>query len=162
MELYQLDKLMEETRQLAAKYKDATGQPLPVSHDLACYDAIRYLNLRSPEKPEASVDAVGVNVLGGQKFQIKGRVQFPNLKGKQQRIGQLNLEGNWDICLLVILNENYQAEEILAADKATIINAIGDKKVNKRGAMTVSQFRAIAESIWSPDEQDADVDVQDE
>lgn len=28
MEIYQLDKLMEETRQLAAKYRDATGQPL--------------------------------------------------------------------------------------------------------------------------------------
>ena len=161
MEVYQLDKLMEETRQLASKYRDATGQPLPVSHDLACYDAMRYLNLRVPEKSEASVDAVGAEVLGGQKFQIKGRVQFPNLKGKQQRIGQLNLDGNWDICLLVLLNDSYQAEEILAADKETIHEAIGDKKINKRGAMTVSQFRAIAESIWRAEQQDVDESLQD-
>ena len=161
MEVYQLDKLMEETRQLASKYRDATGQPLPVSHDLACYDAMRYLNLRTPEKTEASVDAVGADVLGGQKFQIKGRVQFPNLKGKQQRIGQLNLDGNWDICLLVLLNDSYQAEEILAADKETICEAIGDKKINKRGAMTVSQFRAIAESIWIAQQQDVDDSLQD-
>ena len=161
MEVYKLDTLMEETRQLAAKYRDATGQPLPVSHDIACYDAMRYLNLKSPEKPEASVDAIGADVLGGQKFQIKGRVQFHNLKGKQQRIGQMNLEGNWDICLLVLLRENYQAEEILAADKETIRTAIGDKKVNKRGAMTVSQFKIIAETIWIAPDQDAADETQD-
>lgn len=152
---------MEETRQLAAKYRDATGQPLPVSHDLACYDAVRYLNLKTPEKPEASVDALGVGELEGKKFQIKGRVQFANLKGKQQRIGQLNLDGNWDICLLVILRQDYQADVILAADKKAIQEAIGDKKINKRGAMTVSQFRAIAEPVWETEQQDADLDLQD-
>jgi hypothetical protein len=161
MEIYQLDKLMEETRQLAAKYRDATGQPLPVSHDLACYDAIRYLNLKTPEKPEASIDAYGIGDLEGQKFQIKGRVQFSNTKGKQQRLGQMNLEGNWDVCLVVILKEDYHAEVILAANKMVIQKAIGDKKINKRGAMTVSQFRAIAEPVWLSDAQDADVDLQD-
>ena len=161
MEVYQLDKLMEETRILASKYRDATGQPLPVSHDLACYDAMRYLNLRAPDKIEASVDAVGPDVLGGQKFQIKARVQLANPKGKQQRIGQLNLDGNWDICLLVILKENYQADEILAADKQSICDAIGDQAVNKRGAMTVSRFRAIAETIWKAQEQDAEASLQD-
>lgn len=161
MEVYKLDKLMEETRQLAAKYRDATGQPLPVSHDLACYDAIRYLSLEAPEKPESGVDAIGTGAQEGLKFQIKGRVHFSNTKGKQQRIGQLNLEGGWDICLLVILNEDYQSEEILAADKAAIQNAIGDKKINKRGAMTVSQFRAIAEVIWQATEQEPDSSLQD-
>jgi len=161
MELYQLDKLMEETRQLAAKYRDATGQPLPVSHDLACYDAVRYLNLKTADKPEASVDAIGLGELEGHKFQIKGRVQFNNLKGKQQRIGQMNLEGNWDVCLLVLLKDDYHAEVILAADKMAIREAIGDKKINKRGAMTVSQFRAIAEPVWSTEQQEADVDLED-
>jgi hypothetical protein len=154
MELYQLDTLMEETRELATKYRDATGQPLPVSHDLACYDAIRYLNLKSPDVPEAGVDAIGTDELAGEKFQIKGRVQLQNNKGKQQRIGQMNLEGTWTICLLVILNEAYQAEEIMAADKETIREAIGDKKVNKRGAMTVSKFRIISEPVWTDESED--------
>jgi len=140
MEVYQLDVLMEETRQLASKYRDATGQPLPVSHDLACYDAIRYLNLETPEKPEASVDAISTCdiadvILKDQKIQIKGRVQFASTKGKQQRIGQLNLDGNWDCCLLVLLNEDYDSDEIFAASKANILEAIGDKKINKRGAI---------------------------
>jgi len=161
MDVYQLDILMEETRQLASKYRDATGQPLPVSHDLACYDAIRYLKLGTPEKVEASVDAISTSdsadvIPKDQKIQIKGRVQFISAKGKQQRIGQLNLDGNWDYCLLVLLNENYDSDVILAASKATILEAIGDKKINKRGAMTVSQFRAIADTVWKNDKQDAD------
>ena len=157
VEVYKLDKLMEETRALASKYKDATGQPLPVSHDLACYDAIRYLNLSEPTAVEASVDAIGTDQFGEQKYQIKGRVQFPNSKGKQQRIGQLNLDGNWNICLLVLLKDDYQSDEILAADKETIYEAIGHKKTNKRGAMTVSQFRAIAESIWKAEQSNDEV-----
>lgn len=161
MDVYQLDKLMEETRQLASKYRDATGQPLPVSHDLACYDAIRYLSLATPEKAEASVDAISTSDIADviekdQKIQIKGRVQFTSSKGKQQRIGQLNLDGNWDCCILVLLNEDYDSEEIFAASKATIVEAIGDKKINKRGAMTVSQFRAIADTVWKTEKQDAD------
>ena len=160
MEIYQLDILMEETRQLAAKYRDATGQALPVSHDLACYDAIRLLNLKSPEKPLASIDAVGIGELEGTKYQIKGRVHFQNSKTKQQRIGQLNLDGNWDVCLLVILNDQYQSEEILAADINKIKTALGDKKINKRGAMTVSQFRIIAEPIWTTEQQDIVCETQ--
>jgi len=164
MEVYQLDKLMKETRVLASKYKDATGQPLPVSHDLACYDAIRYLNLKTPDKPEASVDAVDSDEPGGHKYQIKGRVQFINTRGKQQRIGQLNLEGNWDVCLLVLLNEDYESEVIHSADKEIIREVIGDKPINKRGAMTVSQFKAIAKTIWEAEKQkiDADGGLQDE
>ncbi len=164
MEVYQLDILMEETRQLASKYRDATGQPLPVSHDLACYDAIRYLNLKTPDKNEASVNAISNDVSDGLKFQIKGRVQFNSSKGKQQRIGQLNLEGNWDVCLLVLLNEDYESDEILSASKETIREAIGDKPINKRGAMTVSQFKAIAESIWVSEKKDTEIEtgLQDE
>ncbi len=163
MEVYQLDILMEETRQLASKYRDATGQPLPVSHDLACYDATRYLNLTAPEKPEASVDAISNRNTDSKKYQIKGRVQFSSSKGKQQRIGQLNLEGNWDICLLVLLNENYETEEILSVEKKKINEVIGDKPINKRGAMTVSQFKVIADTVWvnATQEVDADNGLQD-
>jgi len=160
MELYQLDKLMEETRQLAAKYRDATGQPLPVSHDLACYDAIRLLKLRAPVEPESGVDAVGTDEFDGQRFQIKGRVHFQNLKGKQQRIGQLNLDGIWDVCLVVILNEAYQAETIYAAEKSVLTDSLADKKVNKRGAMTVAQFKAVSNLIWSLDSEESKKIIQ--
>ncbi len=86
-------------------------------------------------------------------------MQLTSSRGKQQRIGQLNLEGNWDICLLVLLNEDYESQEILAADKEIIREAIGNKKINKRGAMTVSQFKAIADTIWVAEQQDVDTET---
>lgn len=147
-ELYQLDKLMEETRSLAAKYRAATGQTLPVSHDLACYDAMRILGLIAPVTTEASVDALKVTDDGQQKYAIKGRVQFSNVKGKQQRIGQLNLDADWQVVLLVLMDDDYLPTSILSSTKAQIAEVLAEKAANKRGAMTVAQFRRLAESVW--------------
>jgi hypothetical protein len=148
MEVYQLDTLMSETRDLAAKYRQATGQTLPVSHDLACYDAIRILNLAEPEETEASVDALDKSSEPPVKIQIKARVMFASNKGKQQRIGQLSLPGNWQRTLLVLLDEQYQTQHIYQAERTAIEAALADKPVNKRGAMTVPRFKAIAECVY--------------
>lgn len=147
-QVYQLDKLMEETRSLAAKYRAATGQTLPVTHDLACYDAIRLLGLIVPEELEAGIDAIQEIEDATDKFTIKGRVQFSNAKGKQQRIGQLNLDSQWTACLLVLLNDDYLPTLILRTDRNIIEEVMASKPANKRGAMTVAQFRKIATVIW--------------
>ncbi len=152
-QIYQLDKLMEETRSLAAKYRSATGQTLPVSHDLACYDAIRLLNLQPPETVEAGVDAIS-NTDDRVKYTIKGRVQFSNTKGRQQRIGQINLDADWGVCLLVLLDDEYQPTTILEATKETISTVLSEKPVNKRGAMTVAQFHKLADIVWQVEQAD--------
>ena len=155
-DIYQLDVLMEETRSLAAKYRAATGQTLPVSHDLACYDAMRILGLSAPLSPEAGIDAIKVTEKGQDKFVIKGRVQFSNAKGKQQRIGQLNLDADWQVVILVLMDDDYLPTTILASDKARISEVLAEKTANKRGAMTVAQFRRLADTVWQ-----AEDDVQD-
>ena len=151
-QVYQLDKLMEETRSLAAKYRDATGQTLPVSHDLACYDAIRLLGLSAPDGTEAGIDAIRTHESQTDKYTIKGRVQFSSAKGKQQRVGQINLEADWQYCLLVLMNDEYLPTVILQADYHSLEKALADKSGNKRGAMSVAQFRKVASTIWSPDD----------
>lgn len=148
MEVYQLDTLMSETRDLAAKYRQATGQTLPVSHDLACYDAIRLLNLSEPKETEASVDALDTEHQPPVKIQIKARVMFASNKGKQQRVGQLSLNGNWQRTLLVLLDEDYQTQYIYQAEREAIEQALADKPANKRGAMTVPRFKAIADCVY--------------
>ena len=153
-QVYQLDKLMEETRSLAAKYRAATGQTLPVSHDLACYDAIRLLNLGQPAEAETGIDAVMTTDQEDHKFTIKGRVQFSNAKGRQQRIGQLNLEAGWHSCLLVLLNDDYEPTIILKATKETLSSVLSEKPVNKRGAMTVAQFHKLADIVWQAEATD--------
>ena len=47
MAVYKLDKLMAETRRLAAEYRRSTGSTLPVSAELAKFDAISLLGLRT-------------------------------------------------------------------------------------------------------------------
>jgi hypothetical protein len=148
-QVYQLDKLMEETRSLAGKYRQATGQTLPVTHDLACYDAIRLLGLSAPGQLEASIDAVLEDGSKTIRYTIKGRVQFASNKGKQQRIGQLNMDTDWHYCLLVLMDDDYMPTEILQASHATIDEVMADKSANKRGAMSVAQFRKIASTVWS-------------
>jgi hypothetical protein len=40
-----IDKLMAEARRLAVEYRQTTGKTLPVTSEIAVYDAIRLLNL---------------------------------------------------------------------------------------------------------------------
>ena len=154
-QIYQLDKLMEETRSLAAKYRSATGQTLPMSHDLACYDAIRILGLRPPAEIEAAIDAIS-DVDGElKKYTIKGRVQFSQNKGKQARVGQINMDADWHYCLLVLMGDDYEPTAILKAKKEVIDDIMTDKPANKRGAMSVAQFHKIAEVVWQDDSENS-------
>lgn len=45
MDIYSIDKLMHETRQLAAKYHQTTGTALPVTGEIARFDAAKALGL---------------------------------------------------------------------------------------------------------------------
>ena len=81
------------------------------------------------------------------RIQIKGRVVFDETKGSP-RIGQLKLDGPWDETVLVLMNDDYEPCEIFAASRSAIEKALGDKAPNKRGAMTVAQFKIIARCLW--------------
>ena len=157
-QIYQLDKLMEETRSLAAKYRSATGQTLPVSHDLACYDAIRILGLRPPEDNESAIDAIRDVDGKREKYTIKGRVQFSQNKGKQARVGQLNMDADWQYCLLVLMGDDYEPTDILQADKSVIDEIMTDKPANKRGAMSVAQFHKIADTVWQKESSESNTE----
>lgn len=144
MSLYDLDKLMSETRRLAAEYRRTTGQTLPVSADLAQYDACKLLNLSKPEALIAGVDAEKDSL----KIQIKGRVIFDPSK-MNQRIGQLNDKGLWDAIYLVLFDENYLPTAIYAAQRDDLQDVISKKSKNARGAMTVRKFTVLSKKIWS-------------
>lgn len=151
MAVYKLDKLMDETRRLAAEYRRSTGSTLPVSAELAKFDAIRLLEMHAPEQLERGVDALRESEQGIERVQIKGRVLFdPNKSG--QRVGQLNLDADWDVVLLVMMNENYQCTAIFSVTKPQLLVALTeqkDGKTNVRGALSVKKFQAIAEQVWS-------------
>lgn len=147
MSCYDLGKLMSEARRLAADYHRATGQTLPLSNEIARYDAMQLLQLEAPKEEIAGVDAVGTGVRAGHNVQIKGRVVFDGNKSKQ-RIGQLGLDGKWHSVVLVLMNSDYEPVELIEAGREALVNALNQIAPNKRGAMTVSRFRMLGEVVW--------------
>lgn len=151
MSVYAVDKLMSQTRKLAAEYRQMTGQPLPVTAEIANFDAARLLGLEVIQPPPGGYDAVGLEEpRKGLRFLIKGRAIFDEKKGGQ-RIGQLKLDQAWDAVLLVLLDESYEPFEIYEAKRDAINAAMeeaAESNRNKRGAMSVARFRHIAELVW--------------
>lgn len=154
MTAYDVDKLMAEARRLAADYHKATGQTLPLSNEIARHDAVRLLKLQLPAEPLAGVDALGCDERSGLKFQIKGRVQFDDSRNRQ-RIGQLAFDGQWDVVVLVLMDEDYQPTELIEASREALAAALADTKPNKRGAMTVARFRNLGRVVWQAGKQAA-------
>ncbi|MDF1644748.1 MAG: hypothetical protein P1U80_11255 [Pseudomonadales bacterium] len=151
MSVYQVEKLMEETRRVAAEFRKATGQTLPVGPELARYDANRLLNLESPPDGLSGVDAVSGDDL---RYQIKNRVVFDDSKGGH-RIGQLNFHGDWNVLLLVLLDEQYNTVEIYQMDRETAVEAVDELNNDtrkKRGPMSVAKFKALGSLVWDIDQ----------
>jgi hypothetical protein len=153
--LYSLDILMQQARQLAANYRRTTGKTLAgVSGELSVYDAMRLLHLAEAPN-QMGFEAVGTEKSGdlqGDRIQIKGRSIFSDAKSSQ-RIGQLKMEQSWDSVVLVLLGDDYEPFEIYEIDRATLTDNVVDKvsKKAKKGAMTVARFKKIATLAWSRD-----------
>lgn len=146
MSVYDLSRLMEETRRVAAEYRRTTGQTLPVTPEIARHDACMLLGLQEPEPALPGVDAERVSDDGSTRYQIKGRAIFDEEK-TGHRIGTVNFDTPWDAQLLVLLDERYEATEIYEMDRAIVEEALKSGQ-SKRGGMTVAKFKALGELVW--------------
>jgi hypothetical protein len=154
MPVYNLDKLMDETRRIAAEYRRSTGSTLPVSAELAKFDAIRLLGLSPASETERAVDACLHTDGGTQKVQIKGRVIFDDKQG--QRVGQMSLDAGWDLLVLVLMDEDYLPLKIYQLSRDQLNSSIPDRgslQKKTRGAMSVKKFKAISSLVWPADDQ---------
>ena len=155
MGLYSVDKLMAETRRLAAEYRRTTGQPLAVSGEIAKYDAARLLDLEPCKDLTLGYDAIGRSgERAGRRVQIKGRAIFDESKGGQ-RIGQLKLEQEWDSVMLVLMDEEFEPSEIWEVERGVLVEAVRESENSsrsKRGPMSVAKFKAIGRLVWAREE----------
>lgn len=143
---------MEETRRIAAEYRRSTGNTLPVSAELAKFDAMQLLGLSPVSVAERAVDAYQHVDDQVKKIQIKGRVIFDKNRG--QRVGQLSLDANWDLLLLVIMDENYLPRQIFELSREQLEMSIPDSSElqrKTRGTMSVKKFKAISTLVWQSD-----------
>ena len=145
---YSMSKLTEEARRLAAEYRRATGKTLPLSPEIAVNDAIRLLGMAQSD--DEGCDAVYESEGRLKRVVVKGRAIFDESKNAQ-RIGQLKMDKAWDEALLVLMDEDYQTTEIYRATRNKMDEVLAEKPANKRGVMTVKQFKIIAEKAWPND-----------
>ena len=151
MDLYSIDKLMHETRHLAAKYRQTTGSSLPVTGEIARYDVAKALNLKLTEDQTLGYDALGLLDREGLRILIKGRVLFEESRSTP-RIGQLKPDGRWDNVVLVLFDSNYEPIEMYEAsheDIENVLTAKAEGSNKKRGAMSVAQFKIIGKRVWT-------------
>lgn len=136
---------MEQTRLIAADYHQTTGQALPVTAELAIFDAIDKLNLQKLDG-ENGIDAIDSN--GSQeKYLIKGRVIFKGAKSRQ-KLGKFSLDGGWDFLLMVLYDADYQPTQIVKVNKEIIQQELDKVAKDKRGSMTVAKYKAIGQPVW--------------
>ncbi len=153
MPLYSIDKLINETRKLAAEFKRTTGTMLPVSGEIARYDVARQLDLTLSEDRNCGYDAIGNNKREGLRVLIKSRVIGDMVK-PGHRIGQLNPNGNWDVVILSLMNNEFEALEMyqLTHDEALDALSSDNEKRSKRGAISVAKFKIISELVWTKEQ----------
>lgn len=148
MGVYQIDKLMSEARRLAAEYRRATGKTLAISGEIAISDAISLLGLEAAPRDAEGYDAVRRLVDGFEKVQIKARTVFEDTR-RPHRLGQLKLDKQWDVVLLVLMDENYEPVAIHAACRAPLEAALTQATANKRGTVSVGRFKMLGSCLWS-------------
>ena len=148
--VYSIDKLIAETRRVAAEFRRTTNNMLPVSGELARYDVTHHLSLKLNESRATGLDAFGQGDREGKKIQIKGRVIVDETK-TGHRIGQLNLDGDWDLVILSLMDANFEPYEMYEASREDLEDAISRSTAsgNKRGILSVNKFKSIGQLVWT-------------
>lgn len=142
--------VLRAAKSLAQEYRRLTGKPLGITAEVAEYEAARLLGVALTPARQAGYDATEVRDGVMRRLQIKGRCLLPNCK-PGQRVGSIDIEKEWDVALLVLLNENFDATAIYEADRPAIIAALtaqGSKARNERWALGVAKFRSIGRVRW--------------
>jgi hypothetical protein len=151
MGVYSVDKLMAETRRLAAEYRKMTGKALPLSGEIAVHDAVRLLSLEAVDSDLHPYDALDPETDPSRRVIIKGRVIFDETKSGH-RIGQLKADKSWDDVILVLMDDEYEPFEIHRAERGDVeaaLNETSDSNRNKRGVMSVARFKIIGRLVWT-------------
>lgn len=149
--VYAPERLIAQARHLAAEYRRVMGKSLPgVSNEIAEHDAIRLLHL-SPRLPQTTGGYQATDpARDNKRIQVKSRAIFDESKGGQ-RIGQLNLEREWDSVLLVLMDENYEPYEIYEVEREDILEYTrkSSEARSRRGALSVARIKIIGRLAWT-------------
>ena len=146
----EVELLLKKARVLAADYHRLTGKPLGITAEIGEFEAARLLKLKLASAREAGYDALSAR---GKRVQIKARCLPEGERPRSQKIGAINLNKPWDTVVLVIMDYRFEPLGLYEASRRKIAEALlkpGSKARNDRGQLSISKFRAIGKSVWSP------------
>jgi len=148
----QIESVLEDAKKVARRYKRLTGKPLGITGEVAEFTAAKLLHLELAEARQSGYDAIRKEHGKEVKVQIKGR-SLPRKPNPGARVGTIKLDKDWDIVILVLLDEDLEPTEIFEADRTSVREALeapGSKARNERGALGISKFKSIGRKIWPP------------
>jgi hypothetical protein len=143
-----LRELIQDLKKLAKQYRQLTGKPLGITGELGEFIAADLLHLELTDARNPGYDAVGQ---GGKRIQIKSRCILPKAK-PGQRVGGIRFNHEFDIVVLVLMDEDYEPLEIYEAKYTDVkfeLEKEGSISRNVRGALGVSKFKSIGKRVWS-------------
>ena len=98
-------------------------------------------------------DAMEVLEIGiAQPVAFKADVKADGRQKPGQRLGQVKSGQDWDVLMLVLLDEGFEPFEIHEADRETVLEAVDesrDSRRSRRGPLSVARFKAIGRLVWS-------------
>ena len=147
--------ILHDVKTLAIEYYERTGKPLGVTGEIAEFEAAEKLGLELAEARATGFDATRRKGRRTQTVQIKGRRILDGKPRYAGRVSKIDLSKPFDVVVLVLLDERYEVVEIWEAERDTVearIRAPGSKARNERGSLGISQFRSIAQRVWSASE----------
>ena len=145
-----LDSILKDAKKVAKRYKKLTGKPLGITGEMAEFTAAKLLKLDLAKARQSGYDATKFHKGNKIKIQIKGRC-LPKKPNPGTRIGCIQLDKEWDVVVLVLLDEDLEPTEIYEADRTSVTKALlapGSKARNERGALGISKFKSIGKKVW--------------
>jgi hypothetical protein len=118
-----VEKLLAKAKNLAKEYRALTGKSLGITGEVAEFYAAKLLGLQLALAREPGYDAIVKEGNKTIRIQIKGRCVHSDSK-PGQRVGRIKLEKNWDLVLLVLMDECFEVTKIFQAERAAIITAL--------------------------------------
>ena len=147
-----LRNLKMEAKDLASRYYRLTGKPLGITGEMAELEAAELLGLELSSARQTGYDAIRHRGGREERIQIKGRAVDSGARFKG-RCPAIKCGDQFDFVLLVLLDrQTLEPLEIWEATEKAIVerlDALGSKSRNDRRQMGLSQFKTVAERVWS-------------
>ena len=148
----ELLELLRAAKSLGGRYYRMTGKPLGVTGEVAELAAAEKLGLRLCAAREPGFDAWDDRFNPPLRIQIKGRA-VDSADRYRGRCPAIKCGNRFDEVVLVILDHHtLEPLEIWRATESKVVDRLakpGSKSRNERGSLGISQFKSIADKVWS-------------